>query len=513
MSQQNCYLPPTSLCSLDENIEEPFSLPRISGNPIEISGQDSLYTVRTCANEGSCVSNSITSGYFDIDTALIGVGSHIQVDPGGYGTFGDDESETGLEDKLQMADNTTHRHPGNQGVNNEGLPWGIRRKNSMILDATETDSPVTSNNEVELFQGSSSFMNSMFPLSNTFYSTVDASVGSGLDAEGPWSWNFDSLEPVYWYGEFMHQPPYWPCPNSVLFPSILSQSPGQDAIEIGSTIGWGPGIQTINGSLSVPAIQGVLSSETRPDHNYSIRRDPNIYRCSIDGCSKTFERRSELNKHKKTHLNKSDRPHSCSSCPVKFLYSKDLERHYRSKHADLRTVAERHFCPVSGCKFASKGFARKDKKKQHIENTHVKRRPSTSRSASRGPSSPTSLRNEKAHPCTFENCSRPEGFDTLHDLARHQRSLHGRLDKAYRCMSDGCKKQDKIWPRLDNFRKHVLNMHPSEDPDALIERSRNWDTDIFPPSPVTAGNSASPLIMTFYSRVPQKHCAEDSIQI
>jgi hypothetical protein len=68
-----------------------------------------------------------------------------------------------------------------------------------MLNATETDSLVTSNNEVELFQGSSSFMNSMFPLSNTFYSTADASIGSGLNAEGPWSWNFDPLEPVVYY--------------------------------------------------------------------------------------------------------------------------------------------------------------------------------------------------------------------------------------------------------------------------------------------------------------------------
>ena len=98
-----------------------------------------------------------------------------------------------------MADNTTHKCSGNQGINNEGLSRGIRRKNSTILDATETDSPVTSNNEVELFQGSSSFMNSMFPLSSAFYSTADASVGSGLDAEGPWSWNFDLLEPVVYY--------------------------------------------------------------------------------------------------------------------------------------------------------------------------------------------------------------------------------------------------------------------------------------------------------------------------
>ena len=97
----------------------------------------------------------------------------------------------------------------------------------------------------------------------------------------------------------MHQSPYWLCPNSVTFPSILSggslhQQGRQDAIEIESTIGWGSGIQMINRSLSVPAIRGVLSSETPPDSNYSIRCDPNIYQCPTNGCSKTFERRSEL---------------------------------------------------------------------------------------------------------------------------------------------------------------------------------------------------------------------------
>ncbi|XTI92314.1 hypothetical protein V2W45_1334092 [Cenococcum geophilum] len=197
MSRQNCSLPPASLCSLGENIEEPFGLPHTSSNPVEISGQNGLHTVRTYTNQGPCISNSITSGYSDMDTALIGVGSHIQVDPGGYATFGGDGSGTlCLEGKLRVADNATRGRPGDQGVNDEGLSWGIRRKNLTILDAAETDSLVTSNNEVELFQGSSSFMNSMFPLSNTFYSTTDALVSSGLDAEGTWIWNFDSLEPV-----------------------------------------------------------------------------------------------------------------------------------------------------------------------------------------------------------------------------------------------------------------------------------------------------------------------------
>jgi hypothetical protein len=97
----------------------------------------------------------------------------------------------------------------------------------------------------------------------------------------------------------MHQTPNWPCPNSATLPSILSggslhQQGRQDAIENESTMGWGSGIQTINRALSVPAIRDVLSSETLPDSNYSIRSDPNIYRCSINGCSKAFERRSEL---------------------------------------------------------------------------------------------------------------------------------------------------------------------------------------------------------------------------
>lgn len=420
MSQQNSYPQPASLCSPDENIEESFVPPHIPSNPIEITGQDGLYAVSTYTSEGQCDISRAMSGYSDID--LVGVGSHMQVDPHGYVLLRDYEIDTSL-------------------------------------------------------------------------------LETYLDVEESWGFNFGSLGPMYPYGDFTHPISCLQYSSLAACSNILSESPNehsaslhqqrQDAVEIKSAVGSSSSIQTVNGSLYAPTAQSVLPLE-----------------CSISGCLKTFKKRSELNKHKKTHLGKSDRPHSCSSCPVTFLYSKDLERHNRSKHADLGTVTDRYLCTVSGCKFASKGFARKDKKNQHM-NTHEKKCPSTSRSASQRGPGPNSLTNKKAHPCTYKNCPRPEGFDTLHDLLRHQRSVHGRLDKAYRCMSDGCKKQDKVWSRLDNFRVHVLKMHSNEDLEALIKRSENWDTDISQPRPFVAGSSASPLIMAFHSRVPQKHCVED----
>ena len=71
------------------------------------------------------------------------------------------------------------------------------------------------------------------------------------------------------------------------------------------------------------------------------------------------------------------------------------------------------------------------------------------------------------------NCARD--FAMKHDLRRHIMSVHdlrmcGILNKVYKCASEHCKKRDKLWPRLDNFKQHVLKMHKEESPNDLIER-------------------------------------------
>ena len=49
--------------------------------------------------------------------------------------------------------------------------------------------------------------------------------------------------------------------------------------------------------------------------------------CDIDGCVQTFDRQSDLTKHKKYHIPKDQRPFPCRSCERALLFPKDLRRH------------------------------------------------------------------------------------------------------------------------------------------------------------------------------------------
>ena len=99
-------------------------------------------------------------------------------------------------------------------------------------------------------------------------------------------------------------------------------------------------------------------------------------------------------KHEKIHLNEDERPCLCDKCKRRFAYAKDLSRHQRSKHSKgldgqkrSRQPAEAHadlcssepaqkylkgweYCTESQCSFATKGFARKDKFKEHMIKKH-----------------------------------------------------------------------------------------------------------------------------------------------
>jgi hypothetical protein len=78
------------------------------------------------------------------------------------------------------------------------------------------------------------------------------------------------------------------------------------------------------------------------------------------------------------------------------------------------------------------------------------------------------LKHEKNFYCDFQNCKRAaEGFGTVNDLNRHKKSVHklsshGAMTKSFRCKAKGCEKIDKEWPRLDNFKQHVIRVHKDE---------------------------------------------------
>ncbi|KAF2756751.1 hypothetical protein EJ05DRAFT_502244 [Pseudovirgaria hyperparasitica] len=83
------------------------------------------------------------------------------------------------------------------------------------------------------------------------------------------------------------------------------------------------------------------------------------------------------------------------------------------------------------------------------------------------------LKHEKPFHCDVRNCKRTHGFTTINDLNRHKKSVHkiGGTTKSYKCVASHCKNRDKEWPRLDNFKQHVVRMHPDDDLDDIIRRS------------------------------------------
>jgi hypothetical protein len=86
----------------------------------------------------------------------------------------------------------------------------------------------------------------------------------------------------------------------------------------------------------------------------------------------------------------------------------------------------------------------------------------------------TNPKADKSHVCPIPLCPQQfKGFSTFNDLQRHQKSAHGIQSKAtreYKCFGTECSRRDKLWPRLDNFRQHLIRMHKDEDTDDLIRK-------------------------------------------
>lgn len=80
-------------------------------------------------------------------------------------------------------------------------------------------------------------------------------------------------------------------------------------------------------------------------------------------------------------------------------------------------------------------------------------------------------------PCYIPGCN--ARFILLSNLRRHQRTVHaGGQSTCYRCSVPGCKKPDKVWNRVDNFRKHLWWCHPfllgkHDEVDVLIRSAKN----------------------------------------
>ena len=85
------------------------------------------------------------------------------------------------------------------------------------------------------------------------------------------------------------------------------------------------------------------------------------YRCTYEGCSKSYSNQSNLNHHiKKKHL--KHKPHKCNyeGCSESFVYESGLKRH----------IEEKHTKPYK-CDLCDMSFGRQDTLDQHIASQHA----------------------------------------------------------------------------------------------------------------------------------------------
>ncbi|KAH8701405.1 hypothetical protein GQ44DRAFT_631816 [Phaeosphaeriaceae sp. PMI808] len=95
---------------------------------------------------------------------------------------------------------------------------------------------------------------------------------------------------------------------------------------------------------------------------------PRGFPCPIEGCEKAFDRACDVNRHRKSHLESSERPHQCQVCHEGFLYPKDLNRH-RRKHDGQGLTQPNYYCHLPGCNNFD-GFSRRDNLLRHQRRQH-----------------------------------------------------------------------------------------------------------------------------------------------
>ncbi|KAK5080045.1 hypothetical protein LTR70_008969 [Exophiala xenobiotica] len=87
-------------------------------------------------------------------------------------------------------------------------------------------------------------------------------------------------------------------------------------------------------------------------------------------------------------------------------------------------------------------------------------------------------RHEPQYFCNIPGCSRGrDGFTTKNDLDRHRKTMHKILspnDRFWKCFFPDCAKTEKVWPRLDNFKAHIVRMHGAQYVQENVTRAEEW---------------------------------------
>lgn len=71
------------------------------------------------------------------------------------------------------------------------------------------------------------------------------------------------------------------------------------------------------------------------------------------------------------HMEKISRPFACpqEACTFRAASNRDLKRHLAS-NLHPESTGEIFLCPVVGCKYANRGFSRRDHFRRHIRTRH-----------------------------------------------------------------------------------------------------------------------------------------------
>lgn len=469
--------------------------------PIDLSGQLSEYTTSICANQPLCEGNSVLLNYVEdkgprdnesqdiLDMTmrnekLNDTGNEcLQQGPSSHGVYPRERLHTCEIHALTFKDTDEVNWPPfdlllDWADSRYDFSWESLPSSTPIADSLWNQSPPS------------------LPLSSNLEHQDPPLSSSSADAELAFIW-----DPVFVEDQSLAA---W---SSDSFP-FLSDSialphpqPDQTLVRKDIVANATPFSDTMSGGSSW------TSTCSRFEPSDSTR-----YRWS-EGLSTDLETPAGLVIHLPIDATESVQAHPCPACSKKFVSQKDCMRHCRSLHPYLKGYNVRFPCPATGCKFGSKGFARLDKLKQHMATAHSTKPPTNKKSNPQGPSISISQEKEVLHLCDFPSCPRGEGFSTSYELDRHKRSVHHEYDNSdkacrWRCVSDSCKKRDKVWTRLDNFRKHVRDKHQSENLDTLIELSECWDSDAPQTWPAEDGVTALSSTVVFDSLAPQNRNAE-----
>ncbi|KAI1189502.1 hypothetical protein F5B17DRAFT_428491 [Nemania serpens] len=188
-------------------------------------------------------------------------------------------------------------------------------------------------------------------------SWIQAGHGGGPLPEYDWPQSSQSSQPPHppagQSGDLPGEPP----PSSHSSPPlVLSSSPQRPLFQ--------PPPASVRGNSDSSLLNNNVSGHPATP---SLRSDSVV----CDRCGKIFDKRHELNKHRKRQCTENP-PFACpvAGCDRKLQYQKDLTRHMREKHPGPDTAV--FHCPHPGCKFAvdGKSFKRQDNLNRHLKSQH-----------------------------------------------------------------------------------------------------------------------------------------------